>query len=141
MTPALLARIRQAVNDARQAEAIGHRNKRNEIARDLFKSRASRKVTVDGCTVETWWDWQSQNYITTTRTPLKDESNASGHKNDAAVAHLWALYPLFPVFVATHKLGYDVGVWLPVCYTNPQTVQTEDGRTFKVDASTLLKPI
>lgn len=56
-----------------------------------------RIVEVNGLTIETWWDRQSQNWIT----QIKDADGCdvesgkfteySGNKLDAAISHCWAI--------------------------------------------------
>ncbi len=75
---------------ARSFELAGDIESRNEFARLNFKSKSHRKITHAGLTVETWFDGQSRNWITS----VENDSQYSGHKDDAAVAHLWALYKI-----------------------------------------------
>ena len=80
--------------------------KRNRLAQELFTNTSWRKVKYtrpNGKTfqVETWWDRYSRNYITMHLDDkghdyAEDKHNhTTGHKDDAAVAHLWALAWLF----------------------------------------------
>lgn len=95
--------IEQAVQIARlEVEPItqADHETRNRLARMFFKRETNRKLLLDGCehgqsiTVETWWDSQSRNYITEVLDSDSGEvfpSEYTGHKDDAAVAHIWAL--------------------------------------------------
>lgn len=90
------AKIREAVLAAKADDNAGRKMDRNEKARLLFAPRGNRKVAgPDGSYVETWWDRQSRNYITMTCDAKGNEiadADYTGHKDDAAVGHLWALY-------------------------------------------------
>jgi len=89
-----------AAASARGHEILHDLKGRNRVANEIFARRANRHVTHEGCSVETWWDRYSQNYIT----QFKDENGYqvggaeyTGHREDAAVAHVWALQHLFGI--------------------------------------------
>jgi hypothetical protein len=101
--PVAFDTIAAEVARAKQCEQAHQIERRNAIARELFASKRNRFVS--GClpdkaaTVETWWDRHSQLYITCTTDELCNQignSESSGHKDDAAVSHLWALYAFLP---------------------------------------------
>tara|TARA_R110002051_G_scaffold241955_2_gene302356 strand:+ start:2529 stop:3005 length:477 start_codon:yes stop_codon:yes gene_type:complete len=85
--------IRVDLTAARAADKAHDLPLRTKIATRIFR-RSRVHVLGNGNTVETWWDRQSLNWITH---PLDAEGNQladadfSGEKNDAAIAHLWAL--------------------------------------------------
>jgi len=82
-------------------ERLGFLEKRNEIAQTIFADRNNRKVTIGSAVVETWYNRDEQLYVTQTVTADgSDESDCTGHKDDAAVAHLWALDRAIKLFVA-----------------------------------------
>lgn len=103
--PMNLAGLAIAIQSALEAEKRGDLDTRNARAVALF-TRKNREVSFDGFKVRTWWDRYSRNYITETFTAedfeARDvetgefiESHYTGHADDAAVAHLWALACLF----------------------------------------------
>jgi hypothetical protein len=83
-------------------ERLGYLDKRNEIARSIFANRANRKRSIGATTVETWYDRENQLYVTQTVTADGSDvpNDYSGHRDDAAVAHLWALHAASKRFVA-----------------------------------------
>jgi hypothetical protein len=90
--------LRHVLREARAAERSGNLDTRNALARKLFARRSARVVSAHGGEVETWWDASSQNWITATHDGDGNQigdATLSGHRDDAAVAHLWALFNLF----------------------------------------------
>ena len=88
--PAVLACILVALNFEKRG-AIADRNR---VANEIFAKRANRKITINGITVETWWDRFSQCYVTGSHDASGHEvadNDFSGNSDCAAVAHLWAL--------------------------------------------------
>lgn len=90
------AEVAEAVRNANRFEKTSDINGRNLVARVLFSYAAYRTILgADGSTVETWFDRQSKNYVTQTKDAAGNEmvaANYTGHKHDAAVAHVWALF-------------------------------------------------
>lgn len=86
-------------------ERLGFLEKRNEIAQTIFANRDNRKVTIGSAVVETWYNRDEQLYVTQTVTADGSDVPAdfTGHRDDAAVAHLWALDRAIKLFVAESK--------------------------------------
>jgi hypothetical protein len=83
-------------------EKLGFLEKRNEVAQTIFADRDNRKVTIGATVVETWYNRDDRLYVTQTVTAdgTYVPNDCTGHKDDAAVAHLWALHAAAKRFVA-----------------------------------------
>ena len=94
-----LIRLIDAATAAEKAHDLGLRNR---LAQAIFAVRANRDVRLlNGYRVETYWSPGVRSYRTAITDWLGCEvtdangdfipADYSGHKNDAAVAHLWAI--------------------------------------------------
>lgn len=90
------------IDAATAAEKVHDLAQRNDIAQAIFAVRANRDVRLlNGYRVETYWSPGVRSYRTAITDWLGCEvtgangdfipADYSGHKNDAAVAHLWAI--------------------------------------------------
>lgn len=86
-------------------EKLGFIEKRNDVAQTIFADRNNRKVTIGSAVVETWYNRDDQLYVTeiVTSDGSYGSSDCTGHKDDAAVAHLWALDRAIKLFVDESK--------------------------------------
>ena len=90
------------IDAATAAEKVHDLAQRNDIAQAIFAVRANRDVRLlNGYRVETYWSPGVRSYRTAITDWLGREvtdangdfiaADYSGHKGDAAVAHLWAI--------------------------------------------------
>jgi hypothetical protein len=79
-------------DDAMLSEKLGDRALCIAIAEKLLK--ISKKVPIGKFVVDTWFDRQSRNWITSTLDQNGNEvsdNHFNGHVSSAAYAHLWAI--------------------------------------------------